>query len=148
MSAQLDEYSVLREVGTYQSGVEVRPWRSGDGLHCTGGKKGLLNCGRPAAVMRVIDNSPGKWRPASRTYVLCANHLARKARELCGDGGTGSVAGEATARAREQVIADHWDEYQALFAQYAREARENWLGLLPEALRAAAEAAIDDEVQP
>lgn len=141
------DYTVLREVGAHTSGIEVRPWEPGDGLHCTGGKKGLLECTRPAAVMKLIESQPGKWRPATRTFVLCANHLARKARELCGDGATGSVAAEATTRAREQVIANHWDEYLALVKAGTEEIRGQWLALLPDSLREAALAASDDAEQ-
>ena len=138
-----DDWTVIQEVGTYQNGYEIRPWTPGDGLHCASGtRRALIGCGQPAAVLRMTERDPGKWRPATRTYVLCALHLAHKAREHFGDGRPESVAQVASKKARERIIADHWDEYLVAFAQYADEVRGEWLSCLPKSLRDAADDAL------
>ena len=119
--------------------VEIKAWEPGDGLHCSSKNMARrLPCTAPVAVVRTIEpNSRGMQYPLEvRTRVVCRSHLA-------GMAGKAPLGADVEKRAREAVLAAHWDEYQAEIVKQRGIAEQTRLASLPDFLREAAEGADD-----
>lgn len=83
----------------------IRDWRAGDGLRCAHAGKAPpeIPCGPPVkAQIRLVSTRPGGAK-TERIWALCGNHA--------GGLEPGHVMIQARREAMEQVIANHWDEY-------------------------------------
>lgn len=126
--------STIYVVGDGYSSRTIRAWVPGDGLVCSSAalaKNPSMRCGVPVAV--IINERAARMgrqmNPISRN--VCALHLA-------GQFGVnrGAMRAKADAAAREQVLAAHWDEYQAALDAACDAAEAELLAQIPEDLRA------------
>lgn len=115
----------------------TEPWQPGDGLHCSHAKKAPLGmpCGRPVATISKPFDVVGR-RSTTRKYVVCAAHLP-------GLEAPGQISARAVLAAKEQVLADHWEEYSALRDRLIQQFAEESLSNLPEELREIARRAVE-----
>lgn len=119
----------------------LRPWEPGDGLHCTFSSRASRNrpCGRPVAV-RVSKYSNVHRRNVPRNTVVCSYHLSEQVRP-------GDLSLRAETAAREKVLAEHWDEYQAAIREYMQPAVEQMIGALSDELKALVLQALAEDDQ-
>lgn len=93
--------------------VAIRAWEPGDGLSCSFSKSfSRIQCGQPVAVVitKVGANTTyGRGRTIRR--VACALHLPGIAKA------PHQVSAEAAKAAQERIVADHWDDYQAVLKE-------------------------------
>lgn len=109
----------------------IREWRPGDGITCSRARQAPPStpCGPPVAVYRspVASFGPGRGE-GSRSYVVCAGHLP------LGDA-PGVISAAAHKAAAEQLIVEHWDEYQRLIQEHIEREMSAKREALPESLR-------------
>lgn len=142
------EWFVLRDDDEARSlfpkTISIRPWKPGDGLTCAHiNMAKSVRCTSPVAVIRRTERDA---RPYSRrrddsvrVRNVCSAHLASLIRSETGEGEPAATSTEIVKAAQEQVIAAHWDEYQAAIESLRNKARDGAYAALPESLRLALE---------
>lgn len=121
--------------------VYVRAWKPGDGVTCShAGAQRKFDCGRPVFSKTVVTKrsrcigaatSRPYWQDNRRRFVVCINHLATH----FGMSST-ELSAASEKRAREKVLAEHWDEYISTLAAERLALRDEQLMHLPESVRA------------
>ena len=138
------EWVCYREAdGEAGTDLYVKLWEPGDGLHCSHATKGRqFECSAPVAVTKEIKRKDrligsATSRPyfldSHRKYVVCADHLAVHFSGIT----IGELSAESERGAREQIITNHWDEYQQALKSQREKIRAKSLSDLPELIRAA-----------
>lgn len=130
--------------GIDNRGVEtlLRRWFPGDGLYCSyGNHQRREPCGKPVAASKTINpegnrrfsggvGSRMEYYPKVTNRILCAAHLASLFALSPGE-----TRAQAEREAREELIAEHWDEYQASYKARIAAKREEQVNKIPESLR-------------
>ncbi|AIM50993.1 hypothetical protein SEA_MODRAGONS_50 [Mycobacterium phage Modragons] len=127
--------------GEFGTDFYVKLWEPGDGLHCSHATKGRqFECGAPVAVTkevkrkdRLIGSASSRpyYLDSHRKYVVCADHLAVHFSGVT----VGELSAESERSAREQIITNHWDEYQQALKSQRERLRDRALGELPQIIR-------------
>lgn len=119
--------------------VSIRGWQAGDGLLCShAGMQRKFPCGKPVAVVRRVTERETKSHVERVSLrVVCTHHVADVVRQTVGESGWHNVGSAAVIEkeAREEVLVNHWDEYQALLLAKAESIHESYLSMIPESLR-------------
>lgn len=86
-----------------------RSWQPGDGMRCSLANRAAegFPCGPPVLTQVKQHVAVGR-KTAMKTTVICKNHVASRFIP----GGLGVINAQAERKAREAVLASHWDEYQ------------------------------------
>lgn len=124
--------------------TSVEVWKPGMGLNCShmdSSNRKSFECGPPVARVTTrpttyVSRSGVKSRAGSN-YILCLNHLTNLTLSYSTRSKGKNLGAEATKRAKEKLIVDHWREYQALIDQYTEEIALETLQSLPGDLQAA-----------
>ena len=125
----------------------VAVWEPGDGLACTSRGQGnsALDCGRPVAKIKKVESKNSSYRPTATVWNSCSVHLASKIKQLRGSYAQ-TVYGDAKKAAIEEVVANHWDEYNAILSKNTQSEIDDAIAQLPDELAAAIRKVVSGDV--